>query len=174
MMTIIQPALDGNQLIPNDAFCTHPDAVLEKLLIRVAKGEHMLDYQNHYSYLFSMFYQNIMQRMLDGIDCVIIWIDDIVIYSVDISKHAATVVKVLDTLTSSNVKVSLEKVHIGYKRLLVLGHVITPEGRSADPLKVQVAQSFRRPATGKQLENARIFRVYGRLHTALCNDSKTA
>ena len=55
-----------------------------------------------------MFYQNIMQRML-GIDCVIIWIDDIVIYSVDISKHAATVVKVLDTLTSWNVKVSLEK-----------------------------------------------------------------
>ena len=27
MMTTIQPALDRNQLIPNDAFCTHPDAV---------------------------------------------------------------------------------------------------------------------------------------------------
>ena len=25
---------------------------LEELLIRVAKGEHMPDYQNHYSYLF--------------------------------------------------------------------------------------------------------------------------
>ena len=27
--------------------------VVEELLIRVAKGEHMPDYQNHYSYLFS-------------------------------------------------------------------------------------------------------------------------
>ena len=121
-----------------------------------------------------MFYQNIMQRMLDGIDCFTIWIDDIVIYSVDMSKHAATVVKVLDTLTSWNVKVSLEKVH-RYKRLLVLGHVITPEGRSADPLKVQVAQSLQAPryeeAVGK---NARVFGVYVRLHTTLCNDSRTA
>ena len=29
------------------------DPVTEELLIRVAKGEHMPDYQNHYSYLFS-------------------------------------------------------------------------------------------------------------------------
>ena len=272
MMTIIQPALDRNQLIPNDAFCTHPDAVFpidtiddepiyrrqypvpykyrqdmkaqidkwietgrvkrapdyspwntplccspkkdatgKKTKVRVnfdaravnkktreywspltvmddvfarLRGYQVcsiIDIKSAFNtirvkesdcikltftfegkkYMFvampfgvkqaPMFYQNIMQRMLDGIDCVIIWIDDIVIYSVDISKHAATVVKVLDTLTSWNVKVSLEKVHIGYKRLLVLGHVITPEGRSADPLKVQVAQSFRRPATGKQL-----------------------
>ena len=28
-------------------------ALQEELLIRVAKGEHMPDYQNHYSYLFS-------------------------------------------------------------------------------------------------------------------------
>ena len=108
-----------------------------------------------------MRFQYLMEAVLDGFDGVLVYLDDIIIVSKSYQEHAQMVKSVLKTLTQWNLRVSKEKIHLFYRRVRVLGHVLTPQGRSIDPVKAEIGSQFRRPTTGKQL--ARLIGFFGYL-----------
>ena len=108
-----------------------------------------------------MRFQNLMETILDGLEGVLVYLDDIIVVSSVIRDHAKQVNDVLNTLTRWNLRVSKSKIHLCYRRLKVLGHILTPEGRSIDPVKVEVGKQFQRPTSGTQL--ARLIGFFGYL-----------
>jgi len=61
--------------------------------------------------------------------------DDVTIISKK-ENHAADVKKVLQALLDNNMKLNLEKCHFAVQKFALLGHIISKEGREADPRKV--------------------------------------
>ena len=73
-----------------------------------------------------MHFQNLMETILDGLEGVLVYLDDIIVVSSVIKDHAKQVNDVLNTLTRWNLRVSKSKIHLCYRRLKVLGHILTP------------------------------------------------
>ena len=98
-------------------------------------------------------FQKVMEIVLEGIDGVIVWIDDIFVYGGDtIEEHAALVKKVLQRLIDNNLRINPDKCHFGYQEVLMLGHMVTGEGRSIDPLKAEQALQWPIPKSSKDIQ----------------------
>lgn len=107
------------------------------------------------------FFQGMMETILEPcLAFCLVYLDDIVVYTVPrpgataeecAQQHARDLKAVIELLTSHNIRLNIKKCHIGFKRLRVLGHILTGEGRSVDPEKLTTLQSFPRPTTGKQM-----------------------
>ncbi len=85
---------------------------------------------------------------------VLIYIDDIVIYSKNdnLDEHLALVSRVISKLTEVGFKLSLPKCRFAYRRLRVLGFVLDGKVRTVDPRKVEQLRQIPAPTTGKALE----------------------
>jgi hypothetical protein len=97
-------------------------------------------------------FQSAMEQMLEGCEAfVVIFVDDIIVFSRDSGLHAEHVSTVIDRLTEWNLTLNAEKSHFGYLRLRVLGHLVSGEGRSPDPRKLSSLLSYPVPDSPKQL-----------------------
>jgi transposase InsO family protein len=98
--------------------------------------------------------QKAMEIVLEGLEAfVVIWIDDILIYTKDgVEDHAEKVKRVLERLNEHGLIIKPEKCHFGYKRVLMLGHFLSGESRAIDPLKVSSVVNWPTPATGKHVQ----------------------
>jgi transposase InsO family protein len=97
-------------------------------------------------------FQKIMEIVLDGLENVICYVDDICIFtSGSMEEHAAAVNEVLARLNKFNLRLNLEKCHFGFKKILMLGHQLSGNERTIDPLKVQTAEHWPEPTTGKEI-----------------------
>ncbi|MBW0580427.1 hypothetical protein O181_120142, partial [Austropuccinia psidii MF-1] len=56
---------------------------------------------------------------------LIIYIDDIIVYSNTWEEHMYRLSRVLTKVQSVNMKISLKKCHFGFKGLKALGHVVS-------------------------------------------------
>jgi transposase InsO family protein len=99
-------------------------------------------------------FQRVMEIVLDGVECVIIFVDDIFIFTKtdDMDAHIRTVREVLKRLNSHNILLNAKKCHFGFTKVLLLGHLVGGNARSPDPLKVQTAIEWPMPTTGKAMQ----------------------
>lgn len=89
-------------------------------------------------------FQRLMQRMFGDQQCqsLLLYLDDIVVFSSSISQHLQRLEVVLSRLQKEGLKAKLEKCAFFQKEVRYLGHVISGEGVSTDPAKIEaVAQS---------------------------------
>ncbi len=92
---------------------------------------------------------NMFNRYLD--EFVVIFLDDILIFSKDPTKHAQHLTIVLQTLRKNGYFARLHKCSFGEKTVEFLGHVISYNTISMDKEKLQGVQDWPTPTTIKQV-----------------------
>ncbi len=96
-------------------------------------------------------FQRQMSKILDGLDGVICQMDDILIHGATQEEHDERVRRVLKRLRDAGVTLN-NKCCFSQRSIKFLGHVISPEGISADPEKTQAIQKFQTPQNITELQ----------------------
>ncbi|KAG8699915.1 hypothetical protein FRC08_005038 [Ceratobasidium sp. 394] len=80
-----------------------------------------------------------------------VYLDDIIIFSDTAEEHEKHVKMVFDVLRKEKLYLSPHKMQLFAERLEILGHVITAEGISMDPHKVDAIEKWKTPSSKEQL-----------------------
>ena len=75
---------------------------------------------------------------------VVVFIDDILIYSKNRDEHADHLRMVLQTLREHQLYGKLKKSELSLEKVVFLGHVVTKEGIKVDPQKVKTITEWSR------------------------------
>jgi hypothetical protein len=99
------------------------------------------------------------QRMINHVlrayidDFVIVYLDDILIFSKTLEEHEEHVHKVLQTLQDANLLVELEKCSFHVQEVKFLGHLISPGQVRMDPDKLKAIRDWEFPETRKGMQS---------------------
>ena len=99
-------------------------------------------------------FQRLMQRMLGDLHLkgVVVYLDDIIIYSKTEEEHRALLEQVFKRLREAGLKLSPKKCHFMQKQIKCLGHIVSEEGISCDPAKTSAVGSWPVPTNVKELQ----------------------
>src|SRR5882724_7103781 len=101
--------------------------------------------------MFQRFMNNIFVDMIDII--VIIYLDDIIIYSNNISEHKAHIGEVLHRLCTNRLFACADKCEFHATSCKYLGYMLSPEGLTMAPYKVQIIQDWLEPQKVKDIQS---------------------
>jgi hypothetical protein len=85
--------------------------------------------------------------------CVLVFFDDILIYSEDFEQHLNHVRLVLELLLKDNWQIKLSKYSFAQNQLTYLGHVISASGVATDLAKIQAVANWSSPTSIKDLRS---------------------
>jgi len=135
-------------------------------LLRIAKGEEWKTAfrcrYGHFEYqvmpfglmnapgTFQAFVNDVLRDFLD--DFVVVYLDDILIYSENPEEHTAHVKKVLQRLEAAGISLKLEKCAFDQEEVHFLGFVIGVNGISMDPAKVAAIKEWATPKTVLEIQ----------------------
>jgi hypothetical protein len=98
-------------------------------------------------------FQRLMNCVLaEHYEYVLIYLDDVFIFSKDLESHIQHCKKVIEALTEWKLRLRRGKCHFGFREAVLLGHIISGTSIRADPRKVETFSKLRSPTTGKQLQ----------------------
>lgn len=130
----------------------HPDGIA-KTAFRTHHG--------HFEFLVMPFgltnapatFQSLMTEVLQKFlrKCVLVFFDDILIYSKSWSEHLQHLKAVLSTLRDHSLKIKRSKCAFATTSVHYLGHVISAEGVSMDSNKVQSVKTWPQPTSTRGL-----------------------
>ena len=98
-------------------------------------------------------FQRLMEVVLDGLvrkKCLV-YIDDILVVGETFEEHLENLGLVLARLRQAGLRLKQKKCHLVQTKVGYLGYVVSEDGISADPQKVQAVQQFPRPLDLKSL-----------------------
>lgn len=109
-------------------------------------------------------FQRLMQRMFGDQQgqSLLLYLDDIVIYSSSVEQHLQRLEMVLGRLQKEGLKAKLEKCAFFQQEVGYLGHVISSQGVSTDPKKIEAVANWRRPSQVSELRSFLGFASYYR------------
>ncbi|RVX00153.1 Retrovirus-related Pol polyprotein from transposon 17.6 [Vitis vinifera] len=84
---------------------------------------------------------------------VVVFVDDILVYSRSREEHEGHLSIVLQTLRDKQLYAKLKKCEFWLDRISFLGHVVSIDGISVDPGKVDVVANWRRPSTVTEIQS---------------------
>ncbi|CAJ0928188.1 unnamed protein product [Ranitomeya imitator] len=135
-------------------------------LIRIREGDEWKTAFNtrdgHYEYLvmpfglcnapavFQDFVNDIFRDMLTT--SVVVYLDDILIFSPDIDSHRRDVRKVFNLLRANSLYAKLEKCVFEQESLPFLGYIISAQGLAMDPAKLQAVMDWQEPHSLKAVQ----------------------
>lgn len=98
-------------------------------------------------------FQRLMQRCLSShlSESVLVYLDDIIIYSPDFSTHLQQLENVLQKLWQHGLKLRLDKCKLFHRQVKFLGHLVDQQGVRPDPEKIQAVQNWPVPSTTRQV-----------------------
>jgi hypothetical protein len=91
--------------------------------------------------------------MLELAKFVVVFIDDILVYSKNEAEHTKHLHTVLQRLRDHQLYAKLSKCDFWLKEIKFLGHTISQEGVSVDPKKVQEVMDWKPPTTMRQIRS---------------------
>ena len=98
-------------------------------------------------------FQAVIESMVRGIPNTLVYFDNIVIATDTLEEHFETLEQVISTFNKYNVRLNVDKSEILYKKIKVLGVIVSGEGVAADPDKVADISSIPMPKTKGQLHS---------------------
>ncbi|KAL0556085.1 hypothetical protein IC582_004592 [Cucumis melo] len=93
----------------------------------------------------------IFHRYLDQF--VIVFIDDILVYSVDRESHEEHLRIVLQTLREKQLYAKFNKCEFWLEQVVFFGHVVSAKGVSVDPQKVEAVVNWERPISATEVRS---------------------
>ncbi|XP_038890712.1 uncharacterized mitochondrial protein AtMg00860-like [Benincasa hispida] len=84
---------------------------------------------------------------------VIVFIDDILVYSKTEVKYEEHLRKVLEMLRANKLYAKFSKCEFWLRQVFFLGHVVSKEGVSMDPAKIEAITSWARPTTVSEMRS---------------------
>ena len=96
-------------------------------------------------------FQRFMDKVTRGLDCVGVYIDDILVASPTHEQHHDHLRQVFTRLQEHGLKIHPTKCVLGVRELDFLGHRISAQGITPLPQKVLAVQDFPRPSTSRKL-----------------------
>ena len=109
-------------------------------------------------------FQRLMQRIFGDQQCqsVLLYLDDIVVFSSTFQQHLGRLEVVLQRLQHECLKAKLSKCSFFQQEVRYLGHIISADGVSTDPSKVEVVANWQPPTTVLALRSFLGFASYYR------------
>lgn len=98
-----------------------------------------------------VFHKRITQ-LFDGIEGVVSFIDDILVYGNDEKQHNERLLQVLERAREVNLHFNKQKSQICVQSVNYLGHLITSEGLKPDPSKITAITEMKKPECREDLE----------------------
>jgi len=109
--------------------------------------------------------------------CVVVFIDDILIYSMSREGHEEHLFTVLSILRKHKLFAKFKKCEFWLEEVTFLGHVILKEGVSVDPSKVEAVVNWARPTSVHEIRRflglAGYYRRFKRVFQASCTLNQT-
>lgn len=99
--------------------------------------------------MFQKNMENLLGRLL--YNGVLVYMDDIIIYSITMEEHVNSLRKVFEILRAANISVKRAKCRFGVLSLDYLGHVVSAEGIQPQARKIQAIREWPEPGTRRQI-----------------------
>lgn len=98
-------------------------------------------------------FQRLMDRVLTGLQNteLFVYLDDIVIFASNIQEHTGRVRRLFARLSAAGLRLQPEKCAFLSTKVKYLGHIISENGVSPDPAKIEAVQNFPIPKTPKNI-----------------------
>ncbi|CAI7797162.1 unnamed protein product [Closterium sp. NIES-53] len=93
---------------------------------------------------------HILWPLLD--ECVVVYLDDILIYSKNMKEHVEHLRKVFEILRKNKFYVKLSKSDFALKKVQFLGHMVSAEGVYVDPRKIEAVKKWKVSENMKELQ----------------------
>ncbi|GJP37618.1 hypothetical protein CLOM_g22008 [Closterium sp. NIES-68] len=93
---------------------------------------------------------HILRPLLD--ECVVMYLDDILIYSRDMKQHAEHLRRVFEILRREQFYVKMSKSEFALEKVHFLGHIVSAQGVHVDPKKVEAVRTWKTPENVKELQ----------------------
>ncbi len=90
-------------------------------------------------------FQRLMDSVLKGLHFVTVYLDDVLVHSVDAEMHRQHLQAVFERLQSAGLTLQGRKCHIGMSTVPYLGHIISGSGMGPDTQKVRAIQNWPTP-----------------------------
>jgi hypothetical protein len=133
--------------------------------IRLAPGEEhktaFQSHQGHYEFMVMPYgltgapatFQNAMNKIFAPLlrRCVLVFIDDILIYNATLEEHQEHLKAVFQLLAEHQLKVKRSKCTFAQPRLKYLGHIISAEGVATDPKSIEAVRKWPVPENAKDV-----------------------
>lgn len=100
-----------------------------------------------------MIFQRVMDQIMQGLDGVAVYLDDILVYGISREESIQRLYKVFERLRSYNVRINWEKCKLLQNSIEYLGHVITPEGIRPSKAKMDAIMLAPEPENIDQLQS---------------------
>lgn len=109
-------------------------------------------------------FQRLMERCMGDLNRkeVLVFIDDLIIFSESLEEHEHRLVQVLTRLKEYGLKLSPEKCKFFQTSVRYLGHIVSQHGVETDPVKIEAIKTWPRPQTLKELKSFLGFAGYYR------------
>lgn len=98
-------------------------------------------------------FQGAMEKIFQGIDGIIIFLDDILIFGPSAEETERRSQLAMARIKANNLTLNEAKCEHMKEELVFLGHRLTPDGFKIDQDKVESVRSFRQPATASELKS---------------------
>ena len=115
-------------------------------------------------------FQRLMNQVVKKIRSVLVYIDDLLIFSKDWDEHLNTLKEVFAALRQSGLKLKASKCHLGCSEVKFLGFILNEQGCSADPEKTMAIKTFPVPKNATEL---RRFLGLANYYRKFCHDFAT-
>ncbi|CAI7786515.1 unnamed protein product, partial [Closterium sp. NIES-54] len=93
---------------------------------------------------------HILRPLLD--ECVVVYLDDILIYSRDMKQHIEHLRRVFEILRWETFYVKLSKSEFALKKVQFLGHMVSAQGVHVDPKNIEAVRTWKTPESVKELQ----------------------
>lgn len=99
-------------------------------------------------------FQRVMDNVLRDLQNVVclVYLDDIIVFSVSLHEHMVNLEKVFKRLRESNFKIQMDKSEFLKLETAYLGHIISKDGIKPNPDKITAIQKFPIPKTATEIK----------------------